>query len=94
MTVVVFRKFRDGDVFALFPELPGTNDSGTCLSYAHLGQHGAADINVIYRSLPASPQEYEPLHGELCGLGYTLTVRHKITRAHDAARRAALDEIK
>jgi len=63
---VVFRAFRDGDVIALFPDLPGTNDPRTCASYLHVGQHGSADYRaVIADTRPARVPEYESLRREL-----------------------------
>lgn len=44
---VLLRRFpaqAGGGVFALLPTLPGTTEAGTCLGYAHVGQHSPADI--------------------------------------------------
>lgn len=70
---VIFRKFRGGDILALFPyEYEG---NGFILSYQHVGQHSAADYNAMIRnSKPAKPDEYSDLFGELEGLGYNLQV--------------------
>lgn len=71
MTPVIFRKFRDGsDIVALFPTLPGDSSLATCLSYQHIGQHGAASVALIYETLPVSPGEYWPLLKELKRQGY------------------------
>ena len=66
---VIFRIFRDhGEVIALFPDLPGTNDGFTCESYQHVGQHGAADPDhIVSVTRPATPAEYAPLMRELQG---------------------------
>lgn len=38
-TRVIFRKFKDGEIIALFPAIAGTNNYGdTCQSYVHMGQ--------------------------------------------------------
>lgn len=64
-TVVMFRKFREGDIIALFPYLPGTNDPGTCESYMHMGQHAPASANLSAETRAASPTEYAALKREL-----------------------------
>lgn len=69
-TPVVFRKYRDGEIIALFPTLPGGRP-GECMSYVHLGQHGAADYGHVIRStFPARPDEYTDLQAELVRVGY------------------------
>ena len=88
-TKVIFRKFTDGDkeTIALFPELPWTNDPSTCLSYMHMGQHGAADI-YPYSTVPAKPAEYAELLSELVSVGYDdLKVCHRATYGDYNARR-------
>ena len=47
---VVFRAWRaGGDVIALFPRIPGDNAGYLCNAYEHVGQHGAADWDVVLR---------------------------------------------
>jgi hypothetical protein len=65
---VIFRKFADGDVIAIFPELAGTNDPWTCLDYMHIGQHGSGDVDFYSTLKPATPAEYAPLYNELRGI--------------------------
>ena len=43
MTKVVFRRYPDGQVIALFPDIPWSGRRGEITSYMHVGQHGAAD---------------------------------------------------
>lgn len=73
-TIVIFRAYKDsGEVIALFPE----HDEGRGLvsSYAHIGQHGAADYaHCIAITRPAEEHEYEDLASELEGLGYRLRI--------------------
>jgi hypothetical protein len=66
-TQVIFRKWPryQGDIIALFPCEPATSDVYTCESYEHVGQHGAASLDVIYRTKPAKPEEYADLKREL-----------------------------
>lgn len=90
-TPVLFRMMRarhGGYVLALFPaEASSTTDGGLCSSYAHIGQHGAADPwGVIQDSRPATPEEYADLKAELEGApyGYRLKVyRRNARRFHD-----------
>ena len=70
MTKVIFRKFKEGDIIALFPELPGTNDPYTCESYMHVGQHSSASIDIVSITKPAKPDEYADLLAELKRIGY------------------------
>lgn len=79
-TKVVFRKFKDGDIIAMFPREPGTNDPyRTCMSYQHVGQHGSAHTDIVSITNLATPGEYAKLAKELRGLGYTLDIRTKMT---------------
>ena len=61
---VIYRKFPEGDVIALFPEVPGANP-WLCNSYMHIGQHGDADVNLVHDTIPANPEDYKDLHEEL-----------------------------
>ena len=89
-TIVVFRVFH-GEVLALFPEDPGTNDPATCNSYQHIGQHGAAHYaGCIKGSRPATVAEFSDLAGELTRIGYDLEIRERATHAMHAKRYSAL----
>lgn len=81
-TVVIFRKYKNGDVIAIFPEIPSDMNWNHCESYMHVGQHGAADpYKVVSDTRPAYPSEYQLLKEELDGIGYELDVRQRISRA-------------
>lgn len=69
MTKVIYRKFKDGDIIALFPEIE-SDPMGNILSYMHVGQHGSANIGIVYQTKPATPEEYAKLHKELINIGY------------------------
>lgn len=70
-TPVIFRKFKgQGDIIALFPTHPGTNDPHTCESYMHVGQHSAASVSLVYETDPAHETEYRDLMRELQRIGY------------------------
>ena len=79
-TVVVFRKFLDGDVIAIFPEMQANEKPCDCGSYMHIGQHGAVSYLFTRASKPASPEEYADLKVELESIGYNLDIKKKITK--------------
>lgn len=60
---VIFRKFRDGDVVALLPEVEANR--GNVMSYMHVGQHSEASVFIVDDTRPAQPSEYAPLLREL-----------------------------
>jgi len=71
-TRVVFRRWDNGDIIALFPDLE--EGEGYCLSYEHVGQHGGADYRIINDTEPAKETEYDSLFKELSSIGYNLRV--------------------
>jgi hypothetical protein len=71
-TKVIYKKL-DGEVIALFPEIPATQSSYDILSYMHVGQHTAASVELMSNP-PAKPVEYMPLHEELILIGYDLKI--------------------
>lgn len=76
-TVVVFRRYKEGDIIALFP-LDINYPDGCCESYQHIGQHGAADYyHVVKGTKPAQPFQYANLQRELEGRGYNLEIRSR-----------------
>lgn len=84
---VIFRVYPEGDVIAIFPEIPGTYNPGTCSCYQHIGQHGAGDVSgMIAATRPAQPAEYAPLLSELQSIGYDLKVCKHRSRAMDQRR--------
>ena len=77
-TKVIFRKFKNGDVIALFPEDPAYKHYITC--YEHFGQHGSADYYVVRdQTKLASPDEYAELKDELETIGYDVIVYRRYT---------------
>lgn len=80
-TVVIFRKFREGDIIAIFPYEIANPFTYTCMSYMHVGQHDGVDYNsIIGNTVPAGVEESQPLFSELESIGYKLRVRRKINR--------------
>lgn len=80
---VIFRawKHKPHTIIALFP-YEEADHQGRCLSYEHIGQHGAADYSyVIAATHPATPNSYARLKHELENLvGYELTIRQRRVR--------------
>jgi len=83
-TKVIFRIFPDGEVIALFPEIPADQQAGHCLSYMHTGQHGAASADLPPYTRSATPEECAPLLEELRTIGYDPQV---IARSHPSHHR-------
>lgn len=77
MTEVIFRKFKDGDIIALFPYDIQSRD-GLIGSYMHVGQHSAATLNLIRETKLATAQEYNALKHELMSLGYKVKVISRV----------------
>lgn len=69
VTKVVFRKFKDGDIIAVFPEI--SYNYVHIMSYQHVGQHGDCVPWIASFTKPATPKEYAPLLKELKAIGYT-----------------------
>jgi hypothetical protein len=86
-TVVIFRKWSNGDILALFPEIPADNIGYECSAYEHIGQHGAANYGFCIQSTkPASISEAKELKQELEQIGYCLKVCERATAQHRANR--------
>lgn len=65
---IVFRKFREGDVIALFCGSAPDARPGNVVCYQRIGQHGEASRD-LGRNLPlATPEEYAPLLREIQGI--------------------------
>lgn len=80
-TKVVFRKFSDGEVIAMFYEDQRPSKYGTiCMSYLQMGQHGEASLSLVSDTKLATPEEYADLKEELESIGYNLDVRKRIQR--------------
>jgi len=74
-TKVIFRKFKDGEVIAIFPnELYDWINKDLVWSYMHIGQHGAASKSLAEEKEIALPEEYANLQEELESIGYVLDI--------------------
>lgn len=77
ITEVVFRKFADGSILALFPYII-QDHRGSINSYMIIGQHSGADYTMsIRRTKPANEAEYKDIKKELENTGYNLKVIKK-----------------
>ena len=86
-TKTIFRKFPEGDIIALFPEIPGTNEYWTCQSYQHIGQHGACDtIGITMITKPATKEESAGLFNELKRIGYDMEMIKRFRYSHIITR--------
>ncbi len=81
------------DVTAVFPTLPGTDDSDVSC-YAHLGQHGTACRAWYKGTRPATEAEAASLKRELTSapFSYVLEPVKRWTRGHDDKCRASYAE--
>lgn len=77
------------EVTAVFPTLPGTDDSDVTI-YAHIGQHGTGARGWYQGTRPATDAEAASLKAELNGapFNYALEPVKRWTRHHDAKRAA------
>ena len=91
-TPVIFRKFKEGDVIALFPTIPYSSVYDfTC--YQHIGQHSGCEDIVVDLTKLCQPEEYQDLLKELIFMGYDdLIVRKKITYKHFLEREKLLNQ--
>jgi molybdopterin converting factor small subunit len=72
-TKVHFRKFKEGDVIAIFPDEQWDLHCNVA-SYMHIGQHGGASPELIDELEAVDKEEYEPLQKELESIGYDLKI--------------------
>lgn len=78
-TSVIFRKFKDGEIIALFP-YEFWHDFYVS-SYMHVGQHSGADYYGILKDTKlATETEYKPLFNELANIGYDLEIIKRVSR--------------
>jgi hypothetical protein len=92
ITLVVFRRWRDnGDIIALFPELPADYQGHYCDAYEHVGQHGGADyLGVVQATKPVALDDAADLIQELQRIGYVLRpIKRASQKVHEARRATA-----
>jgi len=87
-TEVIFRYWKS-EAIALFPYEIADFD-GNCLSYMTVGQHSAANYDVLISvSRLATSEEYASLQEELARIGYNLKIVQR--RQYQRYRRAVVD---
>jgi len=85
---VIFRKYPNGDIIALFPMICVDQIGYNCQSYMHVGQHGAASpMIVVGQTKLATPIEYAVLQDELERVvGYDLKIIKRFRYVHQLER--------
>lgn len=69
---VLFRKYSDGEIVAVFPEIPADAQGWSCTAYSRVGQHGGANASRVVADTKAAKEgEYAELLAELGRIGYT-----------------------
>ena len=71
---VVFRKFDDGEVIAMFPQF-GNKRNWKIDSYMHIGQHGECDPMITNITKLATESEYESLLKEIQSIYHEYDIR-------------------
>jgi len=88
VTPVIFRKYRTGEIIALFPFHAGNNDGYTCQSFVHVGQHGSATPHVVMAQTTAATEvEAHDLIVELTSSPYFYPPLRIMRRFTPSARR-------
>lgn len=79
-TIVIFRKFEEGDIIALMPNDSWIDGGGEILitSYQHHGQHSGASAKLLKELNECSEEEYRDLKEELEDIGYRVKVWTKL----------------
>ena len=78
---VVFRKFNDGEIIALFPQIKFGCPHYEIMSYMHIGQHGEVDHHAILEQTKlATEEEYQALLNEIKSIyrDYDIKVMKKL----------------
>ncbi len=72
---VIFRKFEDGQVIALFPN--EKEEKGFIMSYMAIGQHSSASVDLVEELDTCNSKEVAQGIKMLQGVGYTNLVVSK-----------------
>jgi hypothetical protein len=86
-TKTLFRQYPNGEILALFPEIPADRYGHYCMSYQLIGEHGAASPEQP-NTVPASPSAYTDTLTALERRGYEIEPVKRISQAMHANRRA------
>jgi hypothetical protein len=87
-TKVIFRQWANGRVVAMFPEIAADTRGWYCQSYMHVGQHGAANPDLVRNTKPANFDDdaVKDLIKELETLGYNLEIIKRFRYSHQQTR--------
>ena len=95
-TVMIIRKWADGEYIAIMPYELGTYSPYTCMSYMHIGQHGSCDPMIVMNTKHTNnddSQAYRDFIAELESIGYNLDIRKHIPSDSLENRRKQLKSI-
>ena len=87
---VVFRRYPEGDVIALFCASGPDCNAGNVMSYMHVGQHGEASRQLGRNLKLATAEEYAPLLRELQSIYKPEPIR-PVTRLYAMPRKKKWD---
>jgi len=91
---VVFRKYSNGDIIALFPFEPADYEGKFCMSFMHVGQSSGADArHIINTTTPATFDESKALREELSSYPYNFILIEIWRINHETARRVRLNKL-
>jgi len=91
----IYRKWPNGEIIALFPQIASDEFGYYCESYIHVGQHGRAYPRLVVRQTKlATPSEYKDLDDELRGLGYIPIPAKRFTQKDFEIRKTQIEKIK
>jgi len=73
---VVFRKFEDGEIIALFPDIKFSYPNYTIMSYMHIGQHEEVDHHIITQQTKlATEEDYQSLLNEISNIYHEYDIK-------------------
>lgn len=76
---VIFRKFNDGEIIALFPSLPCDLRESGCRSFTSKGRDSYIDTSIVRVTKEATADEFIPLLVDLVKAGYDPEVKQRVT---------------
>lgn len=93
-TLTVFRE-RDGIIYALFPELPGSRKPKECLAYCTEKSFHAVDYDsFMFHSRAVKHKAYRELLSELRSKGYEPNIIQQASIVMHERRKRAIEDQK
>lgn len=84
---VIFRRKRNGEIIAVFPEIPVDITGELCEGFSSLDKKVTVDYKQLrYHSKLATKDEYKELYETLSCLGYNLGVVNKFSSNYKKIR--------